>query len=159
MSGRLVASAMRLKCSTAIAGVWPSVNGDRREPVGCRDIGQVLAKAFFVDAQVVGERQQDGRYDAFWHIMGMAGHFGSPCERGGSQYSGLEVATSRRPSDITPAAGVSPPYITPPAAFGKTPRDARNGPARQHSRADLERKKSVIGGLGRLRRGPAVFPS
>src|SRR5580698_5440458 len=27
MIGRLVASAMRLKCSTAMAGDWPSVNG------------------------------------------------------------------------------------------------------------------------------------
>ena len=58
------------------------VDGDGGEPVGRRDIGQMLAEGFLIDAQVLGEGQQDGRDDTVGQVMGMTGHFGAPRERG-----------------------------------------------------------------------------
>ena len=50
------------------------VDGDGGEPVGRRDVGQVLAEAVLVDRKVVGERQQHSRDNPVGHIMGVTGH-------------------------------------------------------------------------------------
>ena len=50
------------------------IDGDGGKARGRRHVAQVLAEAFLVDREIVGERQQDGRDDAVRHIMGVAGH-------------------------------------------------------------------------------------
>src|SRR5262249_21026011 len=51
------------------------VNRNGREPFRGGNVGEVLAEAFFVDGEVVGERQQDRGDHSMWHELGMATHW------------------------------------------------------------------------------------
>src|SRR5262249_61557799 len=55
-----------------------------RKAFGGGNVGEMLAEALFIDRQVIGEWQQDGGDHAVRGVMGMAGDFGSPHKRPGT---------------------------------------------------------------------------
>src|SRR5215472_4116618 len=108
-----------------------SVNRNGRKPLNGGNIGEVLAEAFFVDAQIVGERQQDGGDHAVRRVRGMAGHFGSPRKSSSSKSSVRSSVKSSWCDGVRPWIGTDPArasvarsYIMPGPAFAKTPANA-----------------------------------
>src|SRR5215472_1269784 len=96
------------------------INRYRRKSVDGSHIGEVLAEAFFVDAQIVGERQQDGGDHAVRDVSGMAGHCSSPRKSSSNRASSRPGAACRPPIATDPdSASAARPYIMPGPAFAK----------------------------------------